>query len=425
MKRNLKKTLLTVLSLVLAICMVACTAAPVENAQQETKPEPQNETKPEPQTTESVVKAADDDVYYLGMYATLTGWAATFGEQMVRGVRLALAEINEAGGIHNRPVELIMYDDAANPEGAVKAVTRLIENDNVDIIVGGHLSPNIIASYPLTEEVKVLHIGAGTSPAWTNIGANYLFRTTATGTLYVSTFVEKMLELGEKTTALVSIETEFGQAGRELVKETIEQTEIELVADITYQGTETDFTGHISRIISSNADCVAFYGNSEELMLFIKQLRNQGFNGFVYTVEAGANTQIIDVAGAAANGIVFGCAYVIPQSIEDATSEYEKTFLANFVDLYGEMPVSDAAYRGYDQMNLIAYALNNSPDLSDRDANAEAFRSIEDFTGLAGNFDFTDRSGDGLSSSNAYMILEERVQTFDKEKLSDWKAANN
>ena len=76
-----------------------------------------------------------------------------------------------------------MYDDASSPETAVKVVTRLVEEDKVDIILGGNLSPNILASSPVTEAAHVLHIGAGTGASWTNIGAQYLFRGTANGIL--------------------------------------------------------------------------------------------------------------------------------------------------------------------------------------------------------------------------------------------------
>ena len=411
-----KKILAIVIALMMVLALASCT--PEE--------EPAKTAAPTvaPAQTTAPATAAPVEPYYIGMYTALTGAGASTGDQQVKGAKVAVDEINAAGGIQGRPIELIVYDDATTPEGAVKAVTRLIEEDKVDVIAGGYLSPNIIATYPQTEAAKVLQVGVGTGTTWTNIGNKYLFRATTNAKLPNATFVKKMVEMGEKTTALISLESEYGQSGRTNVIELLETTtDIELLAEATYQSTETDFTGHISKLMAPNPDSIIMYGNGYEMALIIKQLRQQGFTKNVYTCEGGANTDILQVAGPAANGLIFGCAYVVPQSIEAATGEKESAYLKHFVEMFGEMPLSDVSYRGYDQLHLIGLALNSSTDYTDRDANAEAFRAIKGYEGLAGVFDFTDGTGDGLSGSNAYMILDQQIQVFDKTAMDAWKAA--
>lgn len=365
--------------------------------------------------------AASGDPYYIGMYASQTGQAASTGDQQIKGAAVAIEEINAAGGIQGRPIELILYDDAGTPEGAVRAVTRLIESDNVDVIAGGHLSPNIIATIELTEAAKVLQVGLGTGATWTNAGHEYLFRATTNAALPIKTFIDLMGDMGEKSTAIISLESEYGQSGRETIVELLGTAGIDVVAEATYQGTETDFTGHISRVMAANPDSVILYGNGYEMALIMKQLRQQGFEKCVYSGESGANTDIIEVAGTSADGLIFGCAYIVPPEIEGATSEVERKYLENYVALHGEMPLSDVSYRAYDQMHLLALALNNSADYTDRDANREAFVAIKGYEGLAGVFDFTDASGDGLTKSNAYMILDQKNQLFDLDVMSAWK----
>lgn len=361
--------------------------------------------------------------YKIGLYATLTGPGAAAADQQLKGTAVALSEINAAGGVKGRPLEYIAYDDASTPEGAVRAVTRLIESDKVDLIAGDQISPHIIATIPYSENAKVLQVAIGTSPSWTNAGHKYLFRATTNAQLPVKTFIDKMLEMGEKTTAIISLETEYGQSGKKVIMDMLGPAGIKVIAEVTYQLTETDFTGQISRLMAPNPDSIIMWGNGTEMSLILKQLRQHGFNKFVYTGEGGANTDILTVAGPSADGLIFGCAYVSPENIESATSDLERAYLEKYVALHKEMPLSDMSYRAYDQIRLIGIALNNSTDISNRDANRDAFLKISNYTGLAGKFDFTAGTGDGLTSSNAYMISGQKIKAFDKAAMEQWKAA--
>jgi len=364
---------------------------------------------------------AADEKYYIGMYLSQTGGSAGVGDNQLKGAQLAVKEINENGGIlGGRPIELILYDDASSTETAVKVVTRLVEEDKVDIILGGNLSPNILASSPVTEAAHVLHIGAGTGSSWTNIGAKYLFRGTANGNLPTKTFIEMMQDMGEKTTAIICSDSEYGQSGHTNVMKYLEGTGIEIVADVTYAAGDADYTGHIAQLLKNDPDCITQYGDSKELVVFMKQLRQAGFDGIVYTVEGGGDRQLSELAGHAADGIAFSSPYVIPETIEEAASPEEAAFLQKYVDAYGEMPISDCAYRGYDQVYLAAAILNNSADVTDREANRASALTVG-YDGLAGHFDFSDESGDGLAGANKYMLIDLKVMGYDKDVLTEWK----
>lgn len=412
----MKKILALVLTLSMMLALAAC------GGQKETN------TK-DPASTDAPAagekgNTASGDPYYIGMYAILTGSGALVGDQQVKGAQVAVEMINKAGGVQGRPVELVLYDDAGTPEGAVKAVTKLIEVDKVDVIAGGTSSPNIIATAPQTEAAGILQVGVGTGATWTNAGYNGLFRATTNSTLFISTFVDKMVDMGEKTTALISLETEYGQSGRNGILEALAETDIKLLADVTYQSTETDFTGHIFTLLQNDPDSIIVYGNSFDFALIVKQLRQNGYTKNVYTAEGAGNEEILNVAGDACNGLIFSCAYVVPESPEEAVNDVERTFLENYVSLHGEMPINECAYRGFDQLMLICEALNTAEDYTDRASIVDAFRSINGYIGLGGEFDFTDGSGDGLKSSNMYMILDQKMQAFDRARMDEWRAEN-
>lgn len=378
----------------------------------------------DPQSTEPQDEGKTEDTIYVGLYTSLTGNSAGGGECLEQGIRLAMDEVNGAGGIKGKKIELIVYDDGGTTEGAVKAVTRLLEVDKVDYIIGSFLSPNVLATHTLTEEAKVLQIGSGTGATWTNIGCEYLYRATVNGNYIIPTFVSEMTEMGETSTALLSVESEYGQSGHDTTIAELEKAGIEVVADVTYQATDTDFTGHIAKMMAAKPGSITVYGNGNELALILKQLRQNGYEGFVYTSEGGANAEVLSVAGEAADGLIFAAAYVVPETPEDGTTELIREVLNKFYEKYGAMPYSDVVFRGYDQMMLLAETLKKTEDISDREGVKETFRSLSGVELCAGSFDFTDGSGDGLMSCNKFMIYEGKVKAFEAETMHQWKEGN-
>jgi len=354
----------------------------------------------------------------IGLYGTITGSNALAGEMLEKGGRLAVKQINEAGGINGRPVELIVYDDKSTPEGAVKAVTRLIEVDKVIAIAASNSSPNILATTQLSEEAKVLQVGAGTSPSYTNAGFKYLFRGTANGALPNAATIDAMKEMGVKTVGILYVASEYGESGVSSFK-TYMGDDIEVLVEETYQPTDTDYTGQINKILAAKPDAVLLYGMTNECALAVKQFRRNGYEGYIYGSESLGVPDLKNVAGDAANGIIFGSAAVIPATVEDAVNEVERKFLEAFVGEYGQMPVSDVVYRGYDSVMIIAEALKNAKDINDPESIREAMLNITSLELIQGTYNFSDGSGDGLSHARSYIIHDGKNVLF-----SEWRKAN-
>lgn len=384
----MKKLLSLLMALTMALSLAACSEK--EGAAHETEKDPSAGT----ESTETVK---------IGLYGTITGPNALAGEMLEKGARIAVDQINAAGGVQGKALELFVYDDKSSPEGAVKAVTRMVDVDKVVAMVGSNSSPNIIAGADITEEAGVIQVGAGTSPAYTNAGYNYIFRGTANANLPNKSFVDAMETMGVSKLAIISIATEYGTSGVKSVKELLPES-MEIVCEEQYQATDTDYTGQIAKVLASGADAVVLYGTTSDMALMIKQLRSNGYEGNIYGPEGLGVPDIINVVGAPADGVIFGSGAVIPATVEDAANDVEEAFLTTFVDTYGELPVSDVVYRGYDAALLIGEALNHAEDMNDPDSIREAFLAITDFEGIAGTYDFSDGSGDGLSTARTYII---------------------
>ena len=365
----------------------------------------------------SAQACAESAVIRIGMYTPLTGNSAAAGETVKRSAEIAVDEINASGGINGAKIELIIYDDAGTTEGAVKAATRLIDLDEVNLIIGDYLSANMLATYPVTEDAKILQIGLGTASSWTNIGCKYLYRATAVASLPIKSFIQLMKQIGDKNIALITSESEYGQTGRRAMLEELKAQGIAIAADVTYQPTDTDFTGLIAKVMQEKPDGIIIYGVSTELPQLMKQIRQQGYTDTVYTGECGSNSDFLAVTGEAANGLVFASAYFMPETPEGGTSEIQRRFLRAFYEKYHEMPYAESAFRAYDAVYLAAEALKNAKDITDGESIRNAFAAINGYEGIGGTFNYTDGSGDGLSTCNAYMILDGRVREFDLEAL--------
>ena len=404
----MKKKLLTLfLVLGASVALVACGNGEKKDSNETSKTEGSG------QVTET-----SGDTIKVGLYGTITGPNALAGEMLEKGGRLAVKQINEAGGINGTPIELIVYDDKSSPEGALKAVTRLIEVDKVIAIAASNSSPNILATTQISEEAKVLQVGGGTSPSYTNADFKYLFRGTANGSLPNSAAVDAMKEMGVKSIGILSVAAENGESGIKSFKGFMGD-DIKVLVEETYQPTDTDYTGQINKIIEANPDGVLIYGMTNECALAIKQLRRNGYEGYIYGPEALGVPDIVKVAGDTANNTIFGSAAVIPATVEDAINDIEKDFLEAFVAEYGQLPVSDVVYRGYDSVMIIAEALKNATDINNPETIREAMLNIKGLELIQGTYDFSDGSGDGLSSARNYIIQDGKNTSF-----TEWRAAN-
>ena len=364
------------------------------------------------------VSSSDADPIRIGIWTSLTGASAIEGELIENGARLAAAQWNAKGGINGRQIDFVVYDDQSTTEGAVTATTRLIENDKVDAIIGSNLSNSIVATASLIEEAGIPFVGSGTGTAWTKCGYHYIFRGTVVNSFMNEGVVRGAAEeMGVKNAAFIWGETENGQTAGADIKEYCNKYGVNIAYEGTYQSSDTDFTAQVTNTIKANPDGVMLFGLANELSLIVKQLRQAGYNGYIYMAEAGASVDLIDVAGSAADGIIFTAAYVVPPEPSKATSELMKEMLEAYVDMYGEMPATDVAFRVYDGANLLFTAFENAADMNDKDSVRDAFYNIKGYEGIAGTFDYSAKDGDGLSGCNAYMIIGGEYYAFDKATL--------
>lgn len=395
----MKKTLALILALVLSLSLTACGGSKTEDSSKSDASASGN--------------SVETETIKIGWYGPLSGSAASVGTSGETAVKLAVKLWNENGGLLGKQIELVEYDDEGNYETSVKNVTRLVEQDKVTAIIGSHLSSSVLATSDISEEAKVIQFGTGTSEIWTNIGLSYTFRPTVCSALFNQDCFKSMQTLGATKIATLSAETEYAQTATATVVGLIDaDPNMEVVAQEGYTSGDTDFSGQITKMMAADPDGVLLNGGGEDLGKIVKQLRMQGFEGYIYGIESLADQQTLELAGEYADGVVFSCCYFVPKTPEAALSDAEREFLEAYVAEYGNVPVSEVAYRAWDGANILFEAIELAGS-TDSDDIREAVVS-NSFSGIAGDFDFSDESGDGIVSGTTFYISKGTITTLDK-----------
>lgn len=342
--------------------------------------------------------ASGGDVIKIGCPQPLTGTNALVGDSAVKGAQLAAKEINEAGGILGKQVEVIVYDDQASPEEAVKIATKLIEVDQVDVVVGSLISSCVLSSGQYFDEVQIPCIGTGLSSTWMEQGWEYVFRACPNSGMGMPALAEYMKSMGITKIAIFQGQDESSASGANDMRAACEDAGIEVLTSETYVEGDTDYSGQIAKILNTNPQAVFTSTFSVTQAPFAKQLRQFGYEGLIFNKET-LSVDNIRVAGDAGNGYCFMFPYVTYATIEEIQDPVLKEFNQAFYDEYGEMPYHDCAYRAYDSMMVFKEAIEIA-GTTDGEAVKDAILTINDFESLGGTQDFTRGDREGMHIEN-------------------------
>lgn len=362
-------------------------------------------------TTSSDVKLEEEEIR-LGMYMPLTGPTSQSGMAGFNAVQLGVEEINNAGGIYGSKVKLFYYDDKSQPEEATKAVTKLINVDKVHVMIGSLHSGHIQATGDLVEEAKIPELGPGTSPKWLQMGFTYLFRSLPSTAAAAPTLVGGMTTLGATKMGALIRQDEYGKASWADLKPMIEKAGIEIVVDEQFQPGDVDFTGQFAKIVKAGVDSVMLIGVTNDCGPLMKQLRQAGYKGYVYGTESFLAPEVREIAGDAANGLLFMTPYIVPDTVEDSITPIEKEFNQKYFDKYGALPATDVAYRCYDALQVLKEGILRAKSL-DGTKIRDQISELNGFVGLGGTFDYRGNNGEGLLKSRVFITHQNKQWNLD------------
>jgi branched-chain amino acid transport system substrate-binding protein len=311
----------------------------------------------------------------------------------VNGLQLALEDVNKAGGILGRPVELHTEDNASTNPGTVLAFSKLFTDPAIKAIVGPIASTQIQAASPAIAKAGIPTMIGGTDPSLTRVNNKWVFRARPND-LYSSKVIADfgVTTLKLKKWAIVHATDAFGQGGAKALTEALQALGVTPVLDQGYTSNSQDFAPIVLAIKRSGADVLGTYMTvPADQAIFAKQLRQLGVNIQWIGSPTTATVTTRNLAGEALYGT-----YAVADFNAEA-NEAAREFTKRYRQRFGIDPDGFAGW-SYDALHILALAMNNA-NSTEPEAVRKAILAIKGYKGLEGTYEF-DARGDGLHGYN-------------------------
>jgi branched-chain amino acid transport system substrate-binding protein len=329
----------------------------------------------------------------IGMVAPVTGPAAESGLYQIQGAKLALEEINKAGGVLSRQIELVIEDDQTTNPGIVLAFSKLAGDKDIPAFIGSVRSTQIHAMAPDIQRIGRPVMIGGTDPQLTHMGNPWLFRCRPNDIYSARVIADYGVNtLGKKKWAIVHSTDAFGSNGMKNLVEVLKRTGVEAVLIQGYTNNSQDFTPVALAVKQAGADVMGTYMTFEsDLGIFAKQLRQLGVNIAWVGSPTTAVTTALKLAGPALYG-----SYAVADFAVDS-SPAAKEFATKYQAIYKSAPDQFGAWT-YDAVHVLALAIDHAKSLEPQKIR-EAILSVKGYPGAEGTYNF-DQNGDGLHGYN-------------------------
>ena len=303
------------------------------------------------------------DPIKIGVSGPFTGGSSSMGVSMRDGVKLAIAEINKAGGVLGRPLLAIERDDEARNEVGVQIAQELINKEKVTATVGFINTGVALASQRFYQEAEIPvmnNVATGTIIAkqFEKERANFIFRNAANDIIQSSMIVEEAVgRRNFKKPAILADSTNYGQLGREDLERALAAKGVKAVATEKFNIGDTDMTAQLLRAKEAGADVILTYGIGPELAQIANGQAKLGWKVPLIGSWTLSMASFIDTSGANGNGSM------MPQTfMQMPTTPKRAAFIKAYQDAYkvDRMPSPVSAAQGYDSIYLLAAAITQA-----------------------------------------------------------------
>lgn len=334
----------------------------------------------------SADSSGDADTIRIGVNYELSGGVATYGEASVEGIEMAVEEINAAGGVDGKQIELVKYDNKSEPAEATTLATKLMTQDKVLAVIGPATSGGFKATIPVANQNKIPVVsGSATADDVTVTDAGvqeYAFRTCFNDSFQGTAMANYAAqELGAKTAVIIKDNSsDYAKGLAENFTATFTEAGGTIVGEEAYVAGDTDFNAILTRIRNQEFDVVYLPGYYNEAGLIIKQARDLGITAPVLGADGFDSPTLLDLAGPEALTDVYFTNHYSSLD-EDANVQ---DFIAAFQERNNAEPNAFHAL-GYDTAKFVADAISRAAAL-DGESIQQAMAETTDFTGVTGTF---------------------------------------
>lgn len=347
--------------------------------------------------------AAAQDAMKVGLIAAMSGQSAKSGEAIVRGLSVAIDEINAKGGVLGKKMELVVRDDESNPAKGVVAARELAQREKVVALFGGLDTPVSIAIVPFANQAKIPFMGvwaAGTPITRNGATENYAFRVSAVDEIVDKALVDySVKKYAAKKPGMILINNPWGESNEKGLRAALADKKMEYAAVEKFETNDVDVVPQLTRLKQAGADVLYLVANVAPSAQVVKSLDRMGWNVPIVSHWGPAGGRFSELAGPSAAKVHFIQTY----SFSGKLTPKGETVLASLKKKYPEIksladvtPAVGIA-NAYDAMHLTALAIAKAGS-TEGPKIRQGFYGIDKYEGLIKTYNkpFTPSEHDAL-----------------------------
>ena len=345
----------------------------------------------------------------VGVYGPFTGGSAGMGVSMRNGAKLAIDELNKAGGLLGQQITMVARDDEARNEKGAQIMQELLEKEAVIAVLGPINTGVADASSRYAEEKKVPLIinasaGAKVNELFAQYPDNYVFRIAAGDLLQAELIVKEAVDTRKyKKVALLCDDTNYGQNGRTKMQKALEKRGIKAVYVGKFKIKDTDMTAQLQEAKAAGAEALLLYGIGPELAAVANSMSRIDWKADIIGAWTLSMSAFIGNAGKNGDGAT------MPQTFIEAgaTEGKQKKFVEDYEKAFKEKPISVAvaAAQGYDSMYLLAMAITQAGSTEGTKIKAALEELQKPYEGITGHYapPFSKTDHEAVKEANVVM----------------------
>ena len=361
-------------------------------------------------TVAALACGGDDDAFRIGVMESLTGPGETYGTVANQAKQMAVDEINAAGGVNGRMLELVVEDSRCGANDAITAYNKLTEVEGVKIILGTSCSSAMLGVAPHAEaDGVILFSGLASNPDIAKAG-DYIFRTQISDLEVGITTGNVLWADGVRTLATITESTDYAEGVRRTSVEQFEKRGGQVLAAEQFGSDVTDFRSQLTKLFAEDPDALHVAPQSEFAGgTIIKQARELGFEGPIYADTISVGTTALEIAGAAADGMKAITADLDPDNAK------AQEVLADFRERYDYVTLPWHLGSAYDDVYIAAECLKRTDDDQDADGFRDCMYDITWSGAIGDNYSF-DSDGEVVGLSRVVVeVLPVAERTPDRK----------
>jgi branched-chain amino acid transport system substrate-binding protein len=353
----------------------------------------------------------------IGSVLSVTGPAAFLGDPELKTLQLYVEKINKDGGVSGRPLQLVHYDDASDAGKANGFAKRLVEEDKVDIIVGGTTTGSTMSMVPVVEKAGTPFVSLAGAVVIVEPVKKWVFKTPHTDRMAAEKVFEDMKKRGLTKVALLSETSGFGQSGKKETEAMAAKMGIALVASETYGPKDTDMGPQLTKIKNAaGVQAIFVFGLGQGPAIVTKNYQQLGIKLPLYHAHGVASEEFIKLAGPAAEGVRLPAAALLVADKLDA-KDAQKPVVTAYRKAYGERYKEDVSTFGGHALDglMIAVDAIKRAGGTDKAKVRDQLEATRGFIGTGGKVTMSATDHMGLDLT-AFRMLE--------VKKGDWSLVN-